>query len=296
MPDIQLRLGNVTFADFELPEEIDHFGGLQNLAKHKFPGGIITVQELGAFPPDIIRWSGVFMNYDGVDLNDRIRAIDQMRTSGQQQLLSYGQFNYDVIVWSFATKPRNIFQVPYTIELVTFDDLTQTSIAPPVAPGQVANIQQQNSSLQNTITNGNNLVVPPPPPTLTSLTNFQQALSNALQQASSNPGTINTPKLQGQLDLAQAELQPLLNNQDSGVSSFALQASNTLTILDQQLNPAASNLNTIPALINPNLFQLAEQYYSDATQWEVIAKANQLMTPFPVGIFRNLIIPQLQSV
>jgi len=42
--------------------------------------------------------------------------------------------------------------------------------------------------------------------------------------------------------------------------------------------------------VNPNLWTLAAQYYNDATQWRIIANANNLTDPQPVGIF-NLIIP-----
>lgn len=289
---IALVLGGVTFADFEVPEEIDHFGGTQSMAVHRFPGGEITVQEMGAFPPEVIRWSGVLMNYTGVDLNDRVQQIDQMRTSGLEQQLSFGRFTYNVLVRAFRPAPHNIFRYPYTIELVPFEDLTQTAIAPPIAPSMVAQLQQQNGSLQNTIQNAPT-VVPPPAPAIAALTNFQQGLSNALQQALGNPGLINTPTLQGLLDTAKATVLPLINSVNSGVAAFSLQANNTLSVVNDQLNPAAGILNTIN-VVNPNLFQLAEQYYGDATQWSQIASANQLMTPFPIGIFK-LIVPQLAA-
>ena len=38
-------------------------------------------------------------------------------------------------------------------------------------------------------------------------------------------------------------------------------------------------------IINPNLLMLAAQYYGDATKWQIIAAANDLSDPQPIGSF-----------
>ena len=37
--------------------------------------------------------------------------------------------------------------------------------------------------------------------------------------------------------------------------------------------------------VNPNLYDIAAQYYNDADQWTVIAEANDLDTPFLTGTY-----------
>lgn len=64
------------------------------------------------------------------------------------------------------------------------------------------------------------------------------------------------------------------------------------------LNRIQGNLNLINSapnaqvitVISGNLFQLAAQYYNDATQWVYIAKANNLSDPYITGT-KTLIIP-----
>lgn len=41
----------------------------------------------------------------------------------------------------------------------------------------------------------------------------------------------------------------------------------------------------IKSYINPNLYEVAVQYYGDADYWPVIASANNLSDPFPVPNF-----------
>lgn len=61
-----------------------------------------------------------------------------------------------------------------------------------------------------------------------------------------------------------------------------------------QLAVTAPNSKTVTVL-NPNLYRLAAQYYGDATQWTVIAKANNLVDPYQSG-FLTLIIPNDSGV
>ena len=187
-------------------------------------------------------------------------------------------------------------------------DLTQSAITPPSAPSQVAQIQQQNYNLQTTIANAPTPYITPAEPyqvtiapdsttanevsaATEALSTFQQSLSNALQQALGQPGLINTPALQGQLNDALAATTPLNNSNNPSAATFALQATATVNVISGQLNPVAPPLDTIN-VVNPNLQNLAEQYYGDASEWTSIASANQLMSPLPIGMYQ-LIIPQL---
>ena len=63
-------------------------------------------------------------------------------------------------------------------------------------------------------------------------------------------------------------------------------------IVNLAVNGGTSNTINV---INPNLMALAAQYYGDATQWRIIADANNLTDPQPIGLFNNLIIPTLSG-
>lgn len=68
--------------------------------------------------------------------------------------------------------------------------------------------------------------------------------------------------------------------------------------LQSVLDRMQKNLNLIHSVPNAqiitvvgvNLFQLAAQYYNDATQWTVIAQANGLIDPEIMGL-QTLLIP-----
>ncbi len=47
---------------------------------------------------------------------------------------------------------------------------------------------------------------------------------------------------------------------------------------------------TVITVMNTTLFKLAEQYYGDATQWSVIANANNLIDPM-ITVPTTLLIP-----
>ncbi len=72
-----------------------------------------------------------------------------------------------------------------------------------------------------------------------------------------------------------------------------------LLVIQAYLNRIQANLNLINAppnakiitVIGGNLFKIAAQYYGDATQWPVIAKANGLIDPMINGQMTLLIPP-----
>jgi len=56
------------------------------------------------------------------------------------------------------------------------------------------------------------------------------------------------------------------------------------------LNPNPATAQQVQT-VNPNLFSMASQYYSDPSLWSSIAQANGLLNPAPVGQY-NLVVPQ----
>lgn len=57
-----------------------------------------------------------------------------------------------------------------------------------------------------------------------------------------------------------------------------------MTRIIQNLNNLSNYPNVKKAtFINPNLYEIAAQFYNDATKWNVIAQANNVNTPFLTG-------------
>lgn len=134
MSDFTLLLDAVAFQDFEIPESIKA-GGAQALFKHKYPGGLRTIDAMGPDDADIT-WSGIFM--DGT-AQDRCKQLDILRRAGQQVVLTWAGYQYLVIIASFEWDFRRVWQIQYSITLAVVQDQTQ--------PGQAtgADVDSQTS-------------------------------------------------------------------------------------------------------------------------------------------------------
>lgn len=121
MADFTLTLGDVSFQDFEIPDEIKNLGGEQTLQTHKYAGGQKTIDAFGADDAPI-GWSGTFL--DG-NAEQRCQALDAMRRAGTPALLSFSSFSYDVVIKKFTFDFQRFYQIPYSIELEVQSDNTQ---------------------------------------------------------------------------------------------------------------------------------------------------------------------------
>lgn len=171
---------------------------------------------------------------------------------------------------------------------------------PPVAPDPFFNGQNP------AVSPANPLAIPNAVPLdiAASLTQFQQNLLEALQQSTGGAGgqinqQPNTPQLIQQAADLQTDLAPLIVGEDSGLSAFAQSTSSSITTIQQQLQPPSAVLSQIN-VVNPDLMQIAQQYYGDASQWTQIAEANvdadgnTIIVPSLTGTF-NLTIPALNT-
>lgn len=122
--DFKLQLGDIAFERHELPESLT-LGGEQVLAVRRFPGGNKSIQALGAFDVPV-EWPGEFL-YEGAI--DRAVALDEMRQTGEEIQLTWGQFTKKVVISDFTFQPRNQYHIPYTIKLEVVQDPVTASIA-----------------------------------------------------------------------------------------------------------------------------------------------------------------------
>lgn len=117
---VALRLGEITFSNFEIPERIN-FGGSQALTVHQLVGGKRVINSMGRVDDDIT-WSGLFF---GSTALFRARFLDTQRANGDETLLTYSGFTYRVIIESFKANFERFYQIPYTINCKVIEDLTK---------------------------------------------------------------------------------------------------------------------------------------------------------------------------
>lgn len=117
--DANLILGNIQFGHLEVPENFN-FGTSQITYTHQLVGGARIIDSIGQSPHNI-GWSGMFF---GENASDRARYLDYLAAQGSQVQLSFGEFNYTVIVQSFSGQFERFYQVPYTINLLVVQNLS----------------------------------------------------------------------------------------------------------------------------------------------------------------------------
>lgn len=143
---IFLTLGQVTFADFEIPERIN-FGGDQSLSVKQLVGGQRIIDAMGRIDDDI-SWSGMF--FESV-ATQRAQFLDQMRSSGNVFNLSFAQFNFSVIIRSFKASFERTYQIPYSISCTVIQNLN--------LPLNVLVPAQYNDAIMNQLTQANDLAL-----------------------------------------------------------------------------------------------------------------------------------------
>ena len=88
-----LIIGTMVLQDYEVPSHIT-IGGSQAVTVHKLPGGGRIIDAMG--PDDgVVAWHGLFV---GLGAAQRARNLDVMRIQGMPQVLSFGDYTFNVVV------------------------------------------------------------------------------------------------------------------------------------------------------------------------------------------------------
>lgn len=127
LSETQLRLGNFSFREFEVPESIT-FGLGQKTVVKKFVGGMRDVQALGVDPVDP-SWSGIFLGPDALNRANQLKA---MTAAGRQLELTWSTMRYVVLISLFEPDFRRPYHIPYKISLTVVRDLS--SLLPVYVP------------------------------------------------------------------------------------------------------------------------------------------------------------------
>lgn len=109
---MKVVLGGIELKTFEKPDFIQ-MGGKQMLAIREFPGGGVSIQDMGPTYRNL-SWSGEFK---GKDAYDRMMKIGLMRTSGKPIQLVTDKFTMNVIIEEFYPDFKTSSRIPFSISL-----------------------------------------------------------------------------------------------------------------------------------------------------------------------------------
>lgn len=105
-----LQIGPLKFRDFEIPQFV-HFGGRHRTVFHTLSTGERLVERLGP-DEDSIQFRGIF---SGRSAEERVRAVDSLRVTGDIIWLTWGSFRRRVLIKSFRADFENSGWIPYQI-------------------------------------------------------------------------------------------------------------------------------------------------------------------------------------
>lgn len=284
---IPLTLDKATFIGFAVPQKFSSLGGRQAIAVHEFPGGTRTLQTFGAFP-ETITFSGI---HTGTNAMDSQQKVDRLRAVGKVVKLQWGRYAWMGIVKDYRAEPGHQFYIPYRL---TFEPLQDISGIPTVSKNTTS-LEQQLNKNQAALKKQTGPLAALGLPSSLQLPSAG-LLGDVVAGLAVGGGIVaNIPKPQAatiQFDAAsvQATAKPIVAAKDATQSSPAIDASNNAGVTSQIMAAPSTPIATVKA-INPNLFGLAQQYYGDCSQWQIIGNANKIMDPQPMGSF-TLVIPQ----
>lgn len=307
MTDTVLQLGEFAFADVEIPETI-RVGGIQRMSIKTRIGGKRRIDCMGREDRPL-EWTGMFT---GATAAARARFLDGLRTGGQPQSLTWGYYNYTVVVREFEASYERFYRIPYriacevvsdnvqpltqvvpSVDAAIDDDMTTASgLGDAIGDGPLSSllggldtaigaVSSFATAAQSTI---NSVLAP--------LAAVQSRLGTLIQ--SSNLTMQNVTTFGGVLPGAPAAIGPGLL---AGQTQNMLQANNLFELRNVcgRMGANLVSLGSPPkkiALAGGNLFQVAQQQYGDANAWTAIAKANGMTDPFVVGTATLAIPPR----
>jgi hypothetical protein len=294
-----LTIGGVDLVGFEVPNDIPQLFGVQKMAVHDFPGGQRTIQNLGAFPHPFIEWTGNLFNGNlGANTADtsqamfRAETLNNLRLAAQPVALTWGAFNMQVVVAEFEVTAKMAQWLIYRIKLVPFLDNTPADPAAqnPNAQANLKDAQNQFANATDASTSGYTFSSAIVSQSIAIQSAINAAMITANQSLANVPQTTITA-IQEQIGILQLTLDGLMGNSDFSAVAAAVNLFGAAGILSEALGADIAGPITI-TLIDPDLNQIAAQYYNDVSQAGAIALANNLQDFYLVGSY-TLTLPNL---
>lgn len=229
-----LQLGPVVLSGYEIPEQMP-FGGPQRLVVNEFVGKNKREIHLLGAQPKPIQWEGSFIYASALD---RARFIDSLRILGSSLPLTWGDFQYTVVISSFEFTPKGENEIPYNIICEVVEDKTdpQSILTPSL----------------DTIPDGIALSLGFIRDLIASLTTFLASVKNVIASIRREINTIVGMANQLLQDLA--DVVNIFNQPSEIINGFitdALTISNTATVLIGQLS--VPNLSSASLFASPGI-------------------------------------------
>jgi len=268
--------GNV---GMEIPEEFDGLGGTQMFAGHDFPGGVRTLQQMGAFP-ETLKWKGTLI---GGQAFARAASMDRLRinAAGTLLFLNYGPWQWQGLLIRFKGRVRHQWLIEYEAEFEPFIDLTNTNqvIA---AQGSQSLLTELMNSLSTFVGNTTGLSA-----------DVLSEISLVIASIGSAGLAADPSLVSNAIDAVTGSDSAVFAQAKSPNPADAALVGDVLSklLLLAQLYPVAPPIKTQINRINPNLPALAAEQLGDQKQWPAIAAANGLLETMPKGVFLHLNIP-----
>ena len=280
-------IGSFLLTGMEIPTALDSIGGDQMVAVHNFPGGVRTVQSLGAFPPEKITWDGLFL---GSNAWARAYALDRLRIDGALIDLIFGKWKWKGKIESFHVIIKHEWYATYHLEFIPTVDLSATPYTPNIDNATALLKQALDGISANTPTT---LLGDLLPSTISGpLSSLLSVAQSALPAADGVLSLVDPSAVQQINTYAEAALSA--GNAVVGATSaegltFSL-ASSVLHVMSyagiiKNIYTSTTPLSQALSLINPDLPSLAAQVYGDASRWLDIGQANGINEPYPTGKF-----------
>lgn len=287
---VTLQLGNFIFAHTEIPESIP-MPTKQKTVVHRLVGGARVIDTLGV-DYDLMSWSGILV---GSQAMGRSESIQSMVEAGLPVLLSWSEYQYQVIITSFVPEFEREYQIPYRIECEVIQDLSNTlngdssSSFDDLMSGDMGTCTALTSSigdagltssvgaLQTAVSGISSFasatkrqlsaVLSPLASTRTLVSQLIASTDNTLMSVTTLGGIVpGNP-----VSVAAASLTAQINAVTQ--QSNLLQLSGVLGRMSTNIGQIGSGSKTIMQA-GGSLFDLASKYYGDVSGWTAISAAN----------------------
>lgn len=308
MSDITVTLGEFTFRDFEIPDEIS-VPTRQATKTHLRVGGAKTVDAMGAFV-DPVSWSGRFRGPDAEARRDQINA---MVLAGKPVSLAWGSRAFTVLIQAFTPSHRGNNEIPYSITCeVISDDADPNVSAHAVDPNEMIGrdvdaaqaaglkVVGGKSGLASALTSVQGAVA--------KVSDFARAtraeIAAVLQPITQAQGLVQSLIVSAEEAIGSVQaiggVIPGLSGVDLtfGLSRqiYAMQDAANLYDVLHLLGRTQTNLGAIGnsgahvIVAGGDLFKIATTAYGDAAEWATIAAANGITDPALTGL-QEITIP-----
>lgn len=290
MTNVVLTLGDFTFKDTEVPEDIK-VSTEHRMNIHKMIGGVRIIDMLG---PDHqpISWSGWLV---GANALNRAITLKQMSDAGVPLNLSWSEFYYQVVIASVEVDFEREYQFEYRITLVVLQDLTapvyQDSSAglDDLIGGDMKTANSLSSSIGDSKLTG-------------SMSSLSASVASVSSFATASKSTINGVLVP--LKAAQQQCQTLIASTENTLQSVTtlggilpnnplsqqigkfnnvvnamtnqpnlIQLSSVLSRMGTNMAAPSSAVKSIQ-VAGGSLFDLASKFYGNVSAWTGLAQAN----------------------